>query len=113
MWPVLHLEKRKEEASIKALMWDWRLREVQRASQGREKQRERARDEGDDMGRLTRPLQGIARRLLIRTRANEVQGHPIHTNALNCFLCAADIPVSPSRAKRHVLHDLTKNRFWT
>lgn len=33
MYPALHLERRKEEASIRALMWDWRWREVQRARQ--------------------------------------------------------------------------------
>ena len=38
---------------------------------------------GGEGGHLTRLLQGIARRLLIRTPANEVQGHLMHTNALN------------------------------
>lgn len=46
MKPALHLERRKEEASVRALMWDCRLRGVQRACQGREKQRERAKDGG-------------------------------------------------------------------
>jgi len=31
---------RNEESSIKALMWGWRLRGVQRADDGRKKQRE-------------------------------------------------------------------------
>lgn len=38
-------------------------------------------EEGGDMGRLSPGYsRGIARRLLIRTQANEVQGHSIHTN---------------------------------
>lgn len=84
MYPALHLEKRKEEASIRALMWDWRLREVQRPCQVREQQREWAGDGGGRHGKtLTRIPQGKARRLIIRTQANEVQGHTIDTNAPN------------------------------
>lgn len=94
--PSFHLEEPKKEASMKALMRDGRLKEVQRPRQGREKQRMSPRwgwgessgvwcgeGGGGDMGRLTSGLQGIARRLLIRTQANE--GHSIRAKrTLRC-----------------------------
>lgn len=55
MTPALHLERREEEASVRALMWDCRLRGVQRACQGREKQREPARDGGGVTWEDSRP----------------------------------------------------------
>lgn len=61
---------------------------------------------------LTRLLQGIARRLLIRTPVNEVQGHSIHKGSQDSPL-TADILILPSQDGRRVLHDLMKNRSWT
>lgn len=79
---TLRRGKRKPLSKLWCGTGDWG--EVQRARHGREKQGMSERWWGGWHGQaLTGLLQGMARRLLIRTRANEVQWHPTHTNALD------------------------------
>ena len=108
---TLRRGKRKPLSKLWCETGDWGS---SKGMSGREKQRER---EGETGGvwhgkTLTRLLQGIARRLLIRTPANEVQGHWVYTNPFfERSLTAAD--VSPSRNEQRAPRDLMKNRLWS
>lgn len=81
---ALHLEETKEEASVGAL-------KLERSSEATLRKRERegmslGTGGGTGEGSQQAAPEGITRRLLIRTRANEVQGRPAHTSAAGVSL---------------------------